>query len=406
MSDHITDDIFDEAPEEEKEAEDGSAIVIEEEDDLEDDDFYYDEEEDPAEQAQEKVAQAQQAFANAEQQKLMEQHKQRQLAQDSFSQVVDNLIETIERERRGEIDAGSGRWEKGRYVVNLDQVAEYYKRAGQGELSSRKNLLRHTRDTVRSERRSRGHIDPRERLTENEMSMASRAYLAFVQHQGSEFKVVDQLDEHGNKLTDENNDTIVKSVYEIALNKAYKLAPFVTASNRDRLLSFAWRYDEATCRVLSQALKARNAEKYHGVIDDTLDEFYTQRMEIETEQGHIAEVQLDSKEAREYLRSLFEAPKPEVKNIAIDAGLYDQGWHQTRVYASRIWQWLGNPVDEKTGLMSNSQLLERLLGPVVPYDNGFTGLIRLMVENQEMSEEAASEFLEEHQDFQPEEEES
>lgn len=369
------------------------------------DDELFAEEDDPELLAQQKAEQASESFATASHQKQVEQMQARQQAEDSLHTIMGEIENLLDRERRGEIDKNESRWRKGEAVFRADTIAEDFKRAGDTERDSRAKVLRHVREEVTSRRNKRGVIDSAGRLTQNEIALTSKAYRAFVQTHDNWFNLVDQLDEHGNLITDDAGDPWPEMhIGTIALNKAYVLADAATAETRNRLLSFAWRYDEATCRLLAKALKQQGGKNPASAVDPILSDFYTQRMEITTDTGYHAETQLDNAHARDYLRTLVPSAASEVRSIKIDKALYEGTWTNTLRHFSVLWQWLGNPVDENTGLMSNSQALERILERVAPHENGFSGLVEMMVWSGEMTEAQASEFIEQHMDYEPKEE--
>jgi len=72
-------------------------------------------------------------------------------------------------------------------------------------------------------------------------------------------------------------------------------------------------------------------------------------------------------------------------------------------HASKIWYWLGNDVHPDHGTIRNTVLLERILAFFSPADYGFANLVQMLVESGDMTKEQAEKFLEEHQDFDPNE---
>lgn len=361
------------------------------------------EQEDAAPEAEEAAQQAAEATQQSEEQGQQERDKR---AESELDRLIADMTETVLQERRGEIAKNEARWHKGEQVARVDDIAARYKQAGRDDLASRSKLMDYATNAVEETVRSQGIIEGISRLNSTELAFTKKAYTTFAQHYGGPtgtFRLLDQLDEMGHPLEDEDGNPYVKQIGEIALNKAYHLADYMTTANRDRLLSFAWGYSEATCRGLFNLLKERNAQQYPERVDDILDAFYENTVEVQDDSGAFVKINMPDADARDFLRQRGAKVQPQVKSIKVDAALYEGMWSDVVEHASVIWKWLGNETHPETGYMRNTVLLERLLAFFSPSEYGFSNLVQMLVESGDMTKAQATQFLEEHTDWVPEE---
>jgi len=347
--------------------------------------------------------------------KAQEEKAQQKVADDQakvltdLQSLVDDMANTAKAERVGEIEKNEARWRKGEHVMKLDDIAAKAKQYGievdGQDLGSRQSILEYASDAVTELLREQGVVEIMSRMSPTEMTFAKSAYEAFARYHGGTsgtFDLMDQLDENGHALEDADGNPYTKQIGELALNKAYHLSRFASPGNRDRLLSFAYAYDEGTVKAFAKLLKERGADTNIDLVDELLDSLYENRVKVEPEDGgEPVEMNPDAKRVRDWVRSQTSTVKSDVRSIKVDEGFYHGRWLDVLRYGSVVWKWLGNDVNQTSGYMPNTVLLERLLEPFNPADHGFDGIVGILIASGDMTEAQAKQFLEEHADFDP-----
>lgn len=179
-------------------------------------------------------------------------------------------------------------------------------------------------------------------------------------------------------------DTTLKNglrVADIAINKAHAVSNLPDRFEiRDLILPFVHEHPETVARQIariSKTQKFRSAKQVEELVNTV------------TAQAKKAKVPVTK-----VLAGIIRELKGEklFENIGVDKEFFDGDWAALRSHATDLETFLGFPVDDKTGLISNTKLLERMMQYFAPREQGYEGLIQAYIDAGELTPEQAESF--------------
>lgn len=304
--------------------------------------------------------------------------------------AVQALAQDVEKERTGELDKNAARYAKGMHLDKLETLGERLKNAGDPDFKRRGAVLTYARDALRNALARPGVVDPRDRLSPQEVTYTRKVYQTYLKYQdglAGTFEYIETIDpQTGDPLVADSGNPYVFPVTSIALQKLYMLAPFYLDQFRDKILSFAHRNTE---KVVAASAKLMDATK--GNIAEVIDAVNAAQAASAGEDDYSAEDAALDHVAVER----GETPPSSVKSIKVDAGWYQGDWTDIKRVATAIAVRFGLPCDDK-GEMGNTFLLERLLSVFVPREYGASNIVQILVDTETIDKKQAETFLREY----------
>lgn len=301
-----------------------------------------------------------------------------------------SLADDIDRERTGELSSTAARYAKGKHLSAMEGIANELKNAGDPEFSKRGASRAFARSVLEERMTGRhGLIDPKDRLSDQEVTYATKVYDTYLKHQGgldATFRAVDAIDRQTKQpLANDAGDPYEFPVTNIALQKLYILERFYLDEHRDTILSFAHRNSQ---KVVTAAAKLM--DEHTGNIADVIEA-------INKAQANAQDDDLSPDDAAlDYVaQEKGETPPSTVKSIKVDAGWFQGDWTDIKRVASQVAVSFGLPLDDK-GEVGNTFLLERLMSVFIPREHGASNIVHILVETDTITEAQAKKFLTEY----------
>lgn len=306
---------------------------------------------------------------------------------EAMEQAALDLATDIDKERTGELSSTAARYAKGAHLDRMEGIANDLKGAGDPDFAKRGAARAFARSLIERQMENRhGVIDPKDRLSNQEMTYTTTVFQTYLKFQGgldATFQAVDAIDKQTKQpLVNDSGEPYEFPVTNIALQKLYILAAFYLDDARDKILSFAHRN---TQKVVAAAAKLMDANK--GNVAEVIDA-------INQAQANAQDDDLDPEEAAldHVAEQRGETPPSTVKSIKVDAGWFGGDWTDIKRVATQIAVSFGLPLGDN-GEIGNTFLLERLLNVYAPRLYGANNIVQMMVETDTIDEAQARKFL-------------
>ncbi len=283
--------------------------------------------------------------------------------------AIDELVSDSIGERNGEQDRNSYRLGKGGKLVSLEVLAKNL--VEDKTFDKATAVMEYVRNGYIRILHDKGVTNPAKQLHPSEISMVRKAWRSWIgskDNTGRTFKLIDEVNPNTNlPLVSDSGQPIEHRVSSIATNNLYYLSDYVDAKTFDRLASIAWRYSEDACQYIGKVLK-NNESKTDAIIKEIATKRIAQKDSDKKAilvNGEPLRLNLNEVELRQYLKKyLPDAGSNDVASIKVDRAFFDGDFTNLLDSATRVYEQLGLPLDQK-GQVPRTVLLERLLRPYV-----------------------------------------
>jgi len=298
----------------------------------------------------------------------------------TIQELTDGLVDSIRKERTGELSKNGGRLAKGMHLTLLEREGMHLKAAGETMVET---PLQMAITTAQNALESEGVFDTN--LSNDEVSIVRKAYVEVAEPLGG---VDATFNDHfaanphtGMRLVNDAGQPYVRPITEVAVNKLYLISDYAH-HDFDAAISFAKRVSEKSLKKVNRIWKAKKHPNpvftaINDIIeqtdasDEAISRFVNETLGIMPEDG------------------------PEYKNIQVPAHVYDGVYTRVRQMMSLILGFNGNAevLTKDTGEVMPGIMLETVLGTLLePLEHGPWNILQTLVRAETLTSEQAANF--------------
>ena len=298
----------------------------------------------------------------------------------TVQELTSGLVESVQKERSGDLSKNGGRLAKGMYLTLLEREGMRMKAEGQSMVET---PLQMAIVEAQNALESKGVFDTN--LGNDEVSIVRKAYVFIAEPMGgieSTFNDHFAVNPHtGMKLVNDAGGPFVRPLTEVAVNKLYLISDYAQ-HDFDGAISFAKRVSEKALKKVNRIWKAKkDVNTVFNAINDI----------VEMSDCSDENISMYVNEAL----GIKEEETPEYKNIQVPGHVYDGVYTRVRQMMSLILGFNGTSelLDKNSGSVMPGIMIETILGTLLePLEHGPWNVLQTLVRAETITAEEAANF--------------